>query len=147
MSLPLVFPPTTAQVTKSGDTMLGLAVHKRQLDIIKYLVTECSDSVNGVQSLYISAAICGVCEHMYTCMVHCMHSIVYSHSHTHLLHTVSTLSRQILELSIHRGELDFIKYLVNKLSVNVNGEFYDSTDTTTHLLIFCPDKVGSVCIR
>ena len=54
MSLPLVFPLTTAPVTKSGDTMLGLAVRKRQLDIIKYLVTECSVSVNGEQSVFVS---------------------------------------------------------------------------------------------
>ena len=53
MSLPLVFPPTTAPVTKSGDTMLGLAVRKGQFDIIKYLVTECSVSVNGEQSVFI----------------------------------------------------------------------------------------------
>ena len=43
--------------------MLGLAVRKGQLDIIKYLVTECSVSVNGEQSVYVSPAICGVCEH------------------------------------------------------------------------------------
>ena len=53
--------PTTAPVTKSGDTMLGLAVCEGQLDIIKYLVTECSVSVNGE---HVSPAICG---HMYTC--------------------------------------------------------------------------------
>ena len=63
MSLPLLFPPTTAPVTKSGDTMLGLAVRKGQLDIIKFLVTECSVSVNGEPSVYVSPAICGVCEH------------------------------------------------------------------------------------
>ena len=51
MSLPLVFPPTTAPVTKSGDTMFGLAVREGQLDIIKYLVTECSASVSGEQSV------------------------------------------------------------------------------------------------
>ena len=31
--------------------MLGLAVREGQLDIIKYLVTECSVSVNGEQSV------------------------------------------------------------------------------------------------
>ena len=61
---------TTAPVTKSGDTMLGLVVRVGQLDIIKYLVTECSVSVNGEQSVYVSPAICGVCEHMYTCTMH-----------------------------------------------------------------------------
>ena len=79
MSLPLVFPLTTAPVTKSGDTMLGLAVHKGQFDIIKYLVTECSASVNGEQSVDVIPAICGVCEHMnihYACS-HCCHLIVY----------------------------------------------------------------------
>ena len=58
MSLPLVFPLTTAPVTESGDTMLGLAVHKGHLDIIKYLITECSVSVNSEQSVYVSTAIC-----------------------------------------------------------------------------------------
>ena len=38
---------TTAPLTKSGDTILGLAVHKSQFDTTKYLVTECSVSVNG----------------------------------------------------------------------------------------------------
>ena len=47
---------TTAPVTKSGDTMLGLAVCEGQLDIIKYLVTECSVNVNGEQSVYVSPA-------------------------------------------------------------------------------------------
>ena len=42
--LPLL---TAAPVTKSGDTVLGLAVREGKLDIIKYLVTECSVSVNG----------------------------------------------------------------------------------------------------
>ena len=45
--------------------MLGLAVREGQLDIIKYLVTECSVSVNGEQSVYVSPAICSVREHMY----------------------------------------------------------------------------------
>ena len=49
-------------------------------------------------------------------------------SHTHLLHTDPTLSRQILELSIQRGDLDFFKYLVNKLNVDVNGELNDIHD-------------------
>ena len=43
--------------------MLGLAVREGQLKVIKYLVTECSVSVNGEQSVYVSPAICGVCEH------------------------------------------------------------------------------------
>ena len=59
MSLPLVFPLTIAQVTKSGDTMLGLAVRLGKLDIIKCLVTKCSVSVNGEQSVYVGPAICG----------------------------------------------------------------------------------------
>ena len=56
-----------------------------------------------------------------------MYSIVQAHkcSHTHLLHTDPTLSGQILVLSIYSGDLDFIKYLVNKLSVDVNGELND----------------------
>ena len=60
MSFPLVFLLTTVPVTKSGDTMLELAVHEGQLDIIKHLVTEYSVSVNGEQSVYVSPAICGV---------------------------------------------------------------------------------------
>ena len=43
--------------------MLGLAVREGQLDIINYLITECSVSVNGEQSMCVSPAICGVCEH------------------------------------------------------------------------------------
>ena len=43
--------------------MLGLAVREGQLDIINYLVTECRVSVNGEQSVNVSHAICGVCEH------------------------------------------------------------------------------------
>ena len=65
---------------------------------------------------------------MSTFTVHFMYSTstqVFTLSHTHLLHTDPTLSRQILELSIRRGDLDFIKYLVNKLSVDVNGELND----------------------
>ena len=59
--------------------MLGLAVREGQLDIIKYLVTECSVSVNGEQSVCVSPAICGVIEplnihHAYS---HCCHLIVY----------------------------------------------------------------------
>ena len=108
--------------------MFGLAVRKGQLDIIKYLVTECSVSVNGEQSVYVSPAICGarVCEHMYNYSTliynYSTSTQVFTLSHTHLLQTDPTLSRHILELSIHRGDLDFIKYLVNKLSVDVNGE-------------------------
>ena len=58
---------TTAPVTWSGDTMLGLTVCRGKLDIIKYLVTECSVSVNGEQSVYVSPAICSVCEHLHMC--------------------------------------------------------------------------------
>ena len=45
--------------------MLGLAVREGQLGVITCLVTECSVSVNGEQSVNVSPAICGVCEHMY----------------------------------------------------------------------------------
>ena len=55
--------------------MLGLAVCEGQLDIIKYLVTECSVSVNGEQSVYVGFTTCVVCEHMYTCMVHDRYSL------------------------------------------------------------------------
>ena len=44
--------------------MLGLAVCEGQLDIIKYLVTECSVSVNGEQSVYVSPYICSVYEYI-----------------------------------------------------------------------------------
>ena len=43
--------------------MLGLAVHLGHLKIIKFLVTECSVSVNGEQSVNVSPAISGVCGH------------------------------------------------------------------------------------
>ena len=41
------FSLTTAPVTKSGYTLLGLAVYMGQLDIIKCLVLECHADVNG----------------------------------------------------------------------------------------------------
>ena len=41
------FSLTTAPVTKSGDTLLGLAAHKWKLDVIKCLVLECNADVNG----------------------------------------------------------------------------------------------------
>ena len=75
ISSPLVFPLSIAPVTESGDTMLGLAVRKKKLDFIKYLVTECSVSVDGEQSVYISPAVCcvrGVCTHTYTLHLHCI---------------------------------------------------------------------------
>ena len=53
---------TTAPVTTVGDTLLGLAVHESQFDTIKYLVTECSVSVSGEQSVYVSPAVHGVCK-------------------------------------------------------------------------------------
>ena len=46
--------------------MLGLAIREGQLDVIKYLDTECSVSVNGEQSEYVSPTMTGVCEHMYS---------------------------------------------------------------------------------
>ena len=52
----------TAPVTKSSDTILGLAVHESQFDTIKYLVTECSVSVDGEQSVYVIPAVCSVCK-------------------------------------------------------------------------------------
>ena len=64
--------------------MLGLAVCEGQLDIIKYLVTECSVGVNGEQSVYVSPVICGVCEHLYTCTLH-----MSSHSHSIICEVVS----------------------------------------------------------
>ena len=38
---------TTAPVTKSGETLLGLAAHNWELDIIKCLVLECNANVDG----------------------------------------------------------------------------------------------------
>ena len=110
MSLPLVSSPITATVTKFEDTMLDLAVHKRQLNIIKY-----SRLLNAVSVLMVSnqSLLAGPSTQVFTL------------SHTHILHTDPTLSRQIQELSIHRGDLDFIKYLVNKLSVDIYGELND----------------------
>ena len=43
----MIFPLTTAPVTKRGDTLLSLSVSEERFDIIKYLVTECAASVNG----------------------------------------------------------------------------------------------------
>ena len=41
------FSLTTASVTKSGDMLLGLAVHEGKLDVIKCLILECNADVNG----------------------------------------------------------------------------------------------------
>ena len=81
--------------------MLGLAVRECQLDIIKYLVTECSVSVVWARTQ------------------------VFTLSRNHLLLTDPTLSRQILKLSVDRSDLDFIKYIINNLRVGVNGELND----------------------
>ena len=67
----------------------------------------------------------------YTTGMHSTSTQVLTLSHTHLLQTDPTLSRQILELSIHSGDLDFIKYLVNKLSVDVDGEL-SNTKSVIH---------------
>ena len=40
--------------------MLGLAVCGGQLDVIKYLVTECSAIVNGEQSVYVKVHLTSV---------------------------------------------------------------------------------------
>ena len=37
----------TASVTESGDTALGLAVRKGKLDVITFLVIECSVDISG----------------------------------------------------------------------------------------------------
>ena len=63
---------------------------------------------------------------MYSTCMYSTSTQVFTLSHTHLLHTDPTLSREILELSIHSGDLDLFKYLVNKLSVDVNGELNDT---------------------
>ena len=98
-------------------------------------------------------------------------------SRTHLLHTDSNLSRLILELFIDRGDLDFIKYIVNKLSVDVEGELYYvkylelkptdpqtrthththphahthacmNTHTHTHIVVRSPDEsVCAICMQ
>ena len=60
-------------------------------------------------------------HYMFMQIVH-LHNQVFTLSHNHLLHTDPTLSRQILKLAVDRGDLDFIKHLVNNLSVDVNGE-------------------------
>ena len=52
--------------------MLGLAVCEGQFDIIKYLVTECSVSVNGEQSMYMLVLLSAVSMSTFT--VHFMYS-------------------------------------------------------------------------
>ena len=64
---------TTAPVTKSGLTMLELAVRDGSFDIIKCLVTVCSASVNGEQSVYVSPAVCvsvRSCMHVQIVLLH-----------------------------------------------------------------------------
>ena len=81
---------------------------------------------NQCMSVLLSVVSVSTCT-LVQCIVHVC--IVQAHkcslSHTHLLHTDPTLSRMILKRSIHSGDLDFVKYLVNKLSVDVNGELND----------------------
>ena len=67
---------------------------------------------------------------------------VFTLSHTHLLYTDPTLLEQILKLSIHRGDLDFIRYLVNNLSVDVNGELND-----IHYFYSCMHTHKTVSLR
>ena len=47
------YPLAAAPVTKSGDTMLGLAVREGQFGIIKYLVSECNFGLSG-EHYYVS---------------------------------------------------------------------------------------------
>ena len=46
------FSLTAAPVTKSGDTLLGLAVREVNFDVIKCLVFECNANVNGEYCWY-----------------------------------------------------------------------------------------------
>ena len=62
--------------------MLGLAFREGQLKVIKYLVTECSVSVNGEKSVYVSSAHTHIHTHTF------MHA--HTHTHTHTTHTHSS---------------------------------------------------------
>ena len=42
---------STDPVTRYGESPLAVAVHKRNLDVIKYLVKECNANVNGESSV------------------------------------------------------------------------------------------------
>ena len=46
----ITFKPSTGTITKSGATLMEVAVHKGKLDVIKYLVTEQNVDVNGKPS-------------------------------------------------------------------------------------------------
>ena len=47
---------TTAPVTKQGESPLAVAVHERNLDMIKCLVKECNANVNGESSVLIETS-------------------------------------------------------------------------------------------
>ena len=48
---------TTARATKQGESPLAVAVHMRNLDVIKYLVKECNVNVNGESSVVAGLAV------------------------------------------------------------------------------------------
>ena len=48
---------TTAPVTKQGESPLAVAVNKRNIDVIKYLVKECNANVNGESSVVVGLAV------------------------------------------------------------------------------------------
>ena len=52
-----IYTITTAPVTKQGESPLAVAVHERNLDMVKCLVKECSANVNG-ESLLLMVAMC-----------------------------------------------------------------------------------------
>ena len=57
--------------------------------------------------------------------MHRTSTLVSTLSQIHLLYTDPTLSRQIQNLAVNRGDLDFLKYLVNNLRIDINGEHCD----------------------
>ena len=63
--------------------MLGLAVRKGQIDVIKHLVTKCSVSGNGKQSVFVSSAHTHTHTHTLTHAHTKTHPHTRTHAHTH----------------------------------------------------------------
>ena len=79
--------------------------------------------------------------------MHITSTSVSTLSQNHLLYTDPTLSRQIQNLAVDRGDLNFLKYLVNNLHVDIDGEHcgndihYLDGRTRTHIMVYVHAQV------
>ena len=77
-------------------------------------------SVLMVSNQYMLFLLSGICLQYTECIVQA-HKCPHSQTITYC-YTDPTLSQQILEYTIHSSDLDFIKYLVNNLKVDIDGK-------------------------